>query len=57
MVGNFPGGGSIDGIEVKVASDVAIGGGGGTGQKEEPLLTPEDKGTSRTGNISSAPQS
>ena len=56
MVGNFPGGGSIDGIAVKVASDVAIGGGGGTGQNEEPLFPPEDDGTSRTGNISSVPQ-
>ena len=56
-MGNFPGGGSIDGIEVKVASDVAIGGGGGTGQNEEPLLTPEEEETSRTGNISSAPHS
>ena len=54
-MGNFPGGGSIDGIEAKVASDVTIGGGGGTGQKEDPLVLvpPEDEGTSRTGNISS----
>ena len=51
MVGSFPGGGRIEGIEVKLASVVAIGGGGGTGQKEEP----EEDGISLTGNISPAP--
>ena len=56
-MGNFPGGGSIDGIDVKLASVVAMGGGGGIGQNEEPLLTPEEDETSRTGNISSAPHS
>ena len=50
MVGSFPGGGKIEGIEVKLASDVTIGGGGGMGQNEEP----EDDGTSLTGNISPA---
>ena len=53
MVGNFPGGGSIVGIEANVANDAAIG--GGIGQKEDPLvlLPPEEEGTSRTGNSSS----